>query len=123
MALNESDFKTHLVKRIRAEGGYGRRVEDQFAVGVFDVILIPKGGPVFFVECKIIRASTWGATPRQRIELERIQQAGGDHVMCCELGFDPKLDIVEIRVLNSSIKLAANWKGLNVSAFLDNLGD
>lgn len=73
--MKESDVKSALVKVVRFEGGYGRRIEDQFGVGILDTIIIPKGYPVFFIEAKIIKGKTFGPTPRQYIEMLEILDA------------------------------------------------
>lgn len=119
--MKESDFKGEIVKKIRAEGGYGRRIEDQFAVGIFDVILIPKGGPVFFVEAKVIRSSNWGASTRQMIELQRVEDAGGLFVVCCEMGYSPKDDRVTLRIINTDIERSRPRKGLTVTELLKDI--
>lgn len=74
--MNESEVKSKMVKTLREQGGYGRRFEDQYAVGIPDMMLVPVGGPVFMVEAKIIRHGWFGATPRQLVELERIRKTG-----------------------------------------------
>jgi len=85
--VNESEFKTKLTKQLRDEGGYGRRFEDQYAVGIPDCMLVPRGGPVFMVEAKVIRASTWGPSPRQTEELKRISGACCDALIPLTIGF------------------------------------
>jgi len=72
--MRESAVKTAMVKEVKRAGGYGRRIEDQFGVGILDVILIPKGCPVvFFVEAKIIGHNLFGPTERQWVEMDRIR--------------------------------------------------
>lgn len=87
--MNEATVKRHMAKSITENGGYARRFEDQFAVGVFDMILIPKGLPIFFSEVKVIRANFFGPTPRQYIELLRISEvaANGGHVIPVVIGW------------------------------------
>jgi hypothetical protein len=87
--MNESAVKRQMAKDITDHGGYARRFEDQYAVGTFDMILIPKGLPVFFSEVKIIRANFFGPTPRQQIELARISEVSGDalHVIPVMIGW------------------------------------
>jgi hypothetical protein len=78
-----------MAKSVTDAGGYARRFEDQYAVGVFDMLLIPKGLPAFFSEVKIIRANYFQPTPRQYIELLRIQEvaANGGHVIPVVIGW------------------------------------
>lgn len=72
---NESEVKRLMVKSVKDAGGYARRIEDQYGVGIFDLILIPGGLPAFFAEAKIIRGNSFGPTERQFIELMRIRHA------------------------------------------------
>lgn len=68
----EAKIKRDMVKSMHEGGGYGRRIEDQYAVGTYDTILIPKGLPVFLAEVKIVRGDIFGPTPRQMVELQRV---------------------------------------------------
>lgn len=73
--MNEADFKLRIVKSIKAEGGYARRIEDKFAVGVPDMTIIPNPSPaVFFTEAKIFMGRQFRPTPRQFIELMRLHR-------------------------------------------------
>lgn len=73
--MRESDVKADIVARIKHEGGYGRRIEDKFAVGVPDTVLIPKLCPVIWVEVKVMRdVNMLRPTPRQLIELIRLHR-------------------------------------------------
>jgi hypothetical protein len=87
--MKESDVKRKMIKSMHDNGGYGRRIEDQYAVGVCDTILIPKGLPVFMAEVKIIRGAAFGPTPRQMIELQRIAAAAepNQHVIPVMIGW------------------------------------
>ena len=85
----EANVKRAMVKSVKESGGYGRRIEDQFGVGIYDLILIPFGLPVFMTEVKIIRKSTFGPTLRQHVELERIRYVGqpNGHVLPLLIGY------------------------------------
>lgn len=83
----EADVKRKISESMKDAGGYARRIEDSYAVGIFDMILIPKGLPVFAAEVKMIRANYFGPTPRQHIELVRIESVGGVHVIPVMIGF------------------------------------
>jgi hypothetical protein len=121
--MDESAFKTKICEIIREEGGYGRRIEDQYAVGIPDMNLIPKGGPVFFCEAKIIRTTKWGATPRQMEELRRIGRCGAPGVIPCEMGFRNEDMIITLRRIGDppakwcSVQVKY-WTQLRVSEFL-----
>lgn len=71
--MNEADVKRKLVHRMREEGGYARRFEDKWAVGLPDMMLIPKGGPVVWAEVKMITDWKFGPSPRQHEELQRLE--------------------------------------------------
>jgi hypothetical protein len=73
--MNEAAIKRTMVQDVRKHNGYARRFEDQYGVGIFDLILIPKGLPVFFTEVKIVRGDVFGPTPRQLVELNSVDQA------------------------------------------------
>lgn len=87
--MNEAEVKRHMVKSMKESGGYGRRIEDQYGVGIFDIILIPFGLPVFMAEVKIVRISVFGPTARQQIELGRIKHVANDkgHVIPIMIGW------------------------------------
>lgn len=70
---SESDIKREIVKDMQKHGGYARRIEDQYAVGTYDMIIIPFGLPVFMAEVKKIAVDTFRPTGRQFVELMRIQ--------------------------------------------------
>jgi|KBSSwiStaDraftv2_1062776.scaffolds.fasta_scaffold39302_3 hypothetical protein len=70
--MNEADVKRAMVKSVKEKGGYARRFEDSYGVGIYDLIMIPFGLPVFMAEVKMIKHSTFGPTLRQHVELERI---------------------------------------------------
>ena len=85
----EADVKRRIVKDVQAGKGYARRIEDQYAVGTYDMIIIPFGLPVFFAEIKMIRDQMFGPTPRQQIELARITDVASDagHVIPVMIGY------------------------------------
>lgn len=75
MNPRESEIKQKIVKSIRMEGGYGRRIEDRFSVGMPDMVLIPRGCPVIWVEAKILLGNILKVDPRQEVELLRLTVA------------------------------------------------
>ena len=85
----EADVKRDIVRDVRANGGYARRIEDQYGVGILDMILIPYGLPVFFAEVKLIRSLTFAPTERQQVELNRIKSASnaGNHAIPIVIGW------------------------------------
>lgn len=75
--MNEADHKRKLVAEINAlSGGWARRVEDRWAIGVLDMILKLPGAPIVFAEAKLVVGQAFGPTKRQFIEGQRIAAAG-----------------------------------------------
>jgi hypothetical protein len=87
--MKEADIKRAMVQSMKDAGSYGRRIEDQYAVGTYDLILIPFGLPVFMAEVKMIKDNTFGPTLRQFVELERIKHVGfgAQHVIPVMIGW------------------------------------
>lgn len=80
MAKSESDVKTEFVKAVRRAGGWGRRHEDQYAVGILDVeVVLPPTilawSPVFLIEAKLVRNQSFGPSERQYVEMIRVLSA------------------------------------------------
>lgn len=72
MSKTENELKTELVKKIRAvPGWYARRLEDQYAVGLPDMLVGMPDGPGFLIEAKRVEHQSFGPTPRQMIDLLR----------------------------------------------------
>lgn len=75
----ETKLKNKLIEEIKKEGGYARRIEDQFAVGMPDMVVCYHSTGLVLLEVKVAATikTAYGATPRQAIEIKRIVQAGG----------------------------------------------
>lgn len=86
---SEADIKRAMIKSIKELGGYARRIEDQYAVGILDTLLIPVGLPVFLAEVKRIKGESFGPTPRQKIEMDRVIAAANKrgHVIPILIGW------------------------------------
>lgn len=72
----EADYKRQMVKEIKDAGGYGRRIEDQFGVGIFDIIMAMPGTELVSVEVKRFTGNQFNLSPRQAIEMHRMADAG-----------------------------------------------
>jgi hypothetical protein len=72
--VKEADYKRRLVADIsRRPGGYARRVEDKFAVGVLDMIFKLPGYPIVFAEAKLLVGGfKFAPSGRQYIEGQRL---------------------------------------------------
>lgn len=72
--ISEATVKVAIVNAIRKEGGYARRIEDKFTVGMPDLVLIPLGCPVVWVEVKLTKGNQFAPSPRQFIELVKLDR-------------------------------------------------
>lgn len=84
MARSESQEKTMAVAEVIARGGYARRLEDQYTVGMPDMIVALRNYPVVMLEAKILRGNSFGPSPRQWVEMKRMMTSGCVHIfpMC-----------------------------------------
>lgn len=96
MKQPESELKTKLKEQAKKLGWYARRVEDQFAVGILDMIFVMPGGPTFFAEVKIVKSCKFGASDRQFIEMARIEKCAPldppQYAYAILVGYDPDID-------------------------------
>lgn len=80
--MNEADHKRKLVAEVNAlRGGYARRIEDRFAVGVLDLIIKFPEMPWIWAEGKLVDGFKFGPTERQWVEGKRILATGTDVVL------------------------------------------
>jgi hypothetical protein len=77
MAKLEAYYKGEIVKAIQAAGGYARRIEDQFAVGIPDLLLKLPVTEMTLAEVKRFNGNFFALSPRQYVEGQRIVKAGG----------------------------------------------
>jgi hypothetical protein len=63
--MNEADRKLNLVKGVKALGGYARRLEDKYALGLLDLVIKLPGHNVVMAEGKLIDGHKFAPTPRQ----------------------------------------------------------
>ena len=66
--MNEADRKLNLVKGVKALGGYARRLEDKYALGLLDLVIKLPGHNVVMAEGKLVDGNLFAPTPRQYIE-------------------------------------------------------
>jgi hypothetical protein len=73
---SEADYKRKLVAEInRLPGGYARRIEDRFAVGVLDLLIKYPEVEVIMAEGKLIEGNLFAPTERQYEEGLRLNRA------------------------------------------------
>jgi hypothetical protein len=70
-------------------GAYARRVEDQYGVGVLDMVVAFSGLPVAFLEGKVVEHRLFQPTERQFIEGNRIIALEGGHSIPLLVAWDP----------------------------------
>lgn len=70
----EADIKRRAVDTLKAAGWYARRHEDQFGVGFPDMLIRGPNIDAIWAEWKVFDGNVFGPTPRQLLELMRIQQ-------------------------------------------------
>ena len=100
--MKEADRKRALVAKINAlEGGYARRIEDRFAVGVLDLIFKLPGLPWVWAEGKMIEGNLFAPTERQFVEGERIIAVGGIAIL---IGWKDKQTFVSPWVEKADIR-------------------
>lgn len=73
----ESFYKGRMVIEVKREGGYATRIEDQYRLGFPDTILVLPSIGTNFVEVKRFTGLQFAPSPRQHIELDRINSGGG----------------------------------------------
>lgn len=73
----ESAYKVKMVKAIKDAGGYARRIEDQYGVGILDMILCLPTTGMICAEAKRFKGNFFKPSPRQYVEMERINNGGG----------------------------------------------
>jgi hypothetical protein len=85
--VQEADLKRELVRTLLKEGGYGRRLEDKFAVGTLDLLLLTERYTIY-AEAKILRdIVTLPATVTQRAEIERFNKVGNPRARALVIGY------------------------------------
>jgi hypothetical protein len=85
--MNEADLKRDLVRTLLKEGSYGRRLEDKFAVGTLDLLLLTERYTIY-AEAKILRdVVALPATVTQRAEIERFNAVGNPRARALVIGY------------------------------------
>ena len=74
--MNEADRKVNLVKGVKALGGFARRLEDKYALGLLDLVIKLPGHPLIWAEGKLVDGNLFAPTARQYIEGEAWIKAG-----------------------------------------------
>lgn len=73
----EADYKNAMVDAIKKHGGYATRCEDQFRVGLLDLIFCTRETGVVFAEAKRFTGNFFEPRLRQWVEMKDIEAGGG----------------------------------------------
>ena len=70
----EAEFKRDIVRQLLREGGFGRRIEDKFAVGSLDMLLVTKRYTIY-AEAKLLKGiAALPASVMQREQIRLVQR-------------------------------------------------
>lgn len=90
--MDEAGHKAVIAKTIKVAGGYARRIEDQYAVGILDmVVILPNSTITFFAEFKMVRGLSFGMTPKQHDEAKTITNAHNPHARAVLVGIKDRV--------------------------------
>ena len=72
----EADFKRAIVRQLLNEGGFARRIEDKFAVGSLDMLLITPLNTIY-AEAKLLKGiAALPASVAQRNQIRLVNEVG-----------------------------------------------
>jgi len=79
----EADFKRAIVRQLLNEGGFARRIEDKFAVGSLDMLLVTAKYTIY-AEAKLLKGiAALPASVAQRHQIELVNRVRNP--TCCAL--------------------------------------
>lgn len=77
--MTEAEFKRDLVRQLNKEGGYARRLEDRYAVGTLDLLLLTKRY-LIYAEAKLLKGiAALPARVTQREQIQLFNAVGNPH--------------------------------------------
>lgn len=87
---SEADFKRAIVRQLLLEGGFARRIEDKFAVGSLDMLLVTKRH-VIYAEAKLLKGiAALPASVAQRHQIELMNRVGNTTSRALIIGLKDK---------------------------------
>jgi hypothetical protein len=106
--MNEASYKRGLVYAVRQlPGGWARRIEDKYAVGVLDLIIKLPGHPVIFSEGKHLKDTClFRPTDRQWEEGLQLEKAG---IRCLLLGWKRGLMYISPWAKQADVRELTGW--------------
>ena len=85
--MTEAHLKRDLVRQLLKEGSYARRLEDKFAVGTLDLLILTERYTIY-AEAKLLKdIVTLPATVMQRAEIERFNKVGNPRAKALVIGY------------------------------------
>ena len=86
----EADFKRAIVRQLLQEGGFARRIEDKFAVGSLDMLLITSKYTLY-AEAKLLKGiAALPASVAQRHQIELVNAVGNPTSRALIIGLKDK---------------------------------
>jgi len=86
---SEAEFKRDLVRQLLKEGGYARRLEDRYAVGTLDLLLLTKRF-LIYAEAKLIKGIALPARVAQREQIKLFNGVGNTRAYALIIGLKEK---------------------------------
>jgi hypothetical protein len=84
--MTEAEFKRDLVRQLIKEGGYARRLEDRYAVGTLDLLLLTQRF-LIYAEAKLIKGLiALPARVAQREQIKLFNEVGNPHARAIIIG-------------------------------------
>jgi len=88
---SEAEFKRALVRQLLNEGGFGRRIEDKFAVGSLDMLLITQRFTIY-AEAKLLTGiAALPASVAQRHQIKLVNEVDNVSSRAMVIGLKDKL--------------------------------
>jgi hypothetical protein len=87
--LTEAEFKRDIVRQLNKEGGFARRLEDRYAVGTLDLLLLTERF-LLYAEAKLIKGLALPARVAQREQIQLFNKVGNVRAYAIIIGLKDK---------------------------------
>ena|SRR5215204_712175 len=88
--MTEAILKRELVRQLLREGGFARRLEDKYAIGTLDLLLLTHRH-LIYAEAKLLNdIAAMPATVKQRDQIKIFNEVGNRHARALVLGLKDK---------------------------------
>ena len=120
--MNEADLKRTIVRTLLLEGGWGRRIEDKFAIGTLDMLLMTPRN-VIYAEAKLLKGIvTLPASVAQREAIRRFNAVHNHYAKALVIGYRDKHIGFGLPGERWDAKYTVQWPiedGLSLTSVLD----